>query len=257
MMEEIPLTTPRKHIKTQEEINYTEWKTLYKRALIDAKDEIDEIVYETKWNVLPKKAKERIKVYISRDNEWLFKIEGELQCNGERVIKIHTDTDYVTRSKWDIKELLSMEERETYITTKEDKFKVIQFIVGPTGVVETFLGKPFHVLGLQWIKNYPQDRETRCIFRTCNHTLFTHGEGQVPTQILSSLHVKHLEPNRCFVRFVLKVKPESQPLAYFKTKYRRYIAQRLYLYELIAQNRWEELYGKEAQETREKERREK
>ena len=261
-MEEIPLScSPRvPRFRTPMEMDAAEWKARYKQVLDDTKVSLDNMLEHIEWVVVKEYATRRIKVYRGMEGtSCCYKIEGILGCSAKNVIRVHSDTDFVTRSKWDMKEITSYNERETYVTHKEGNFKVVDFTFAPDGFIEAMMGKPYYFLGVHVVREFPQDSETRSFFCSTAHQHFKCPVGHYRAQAMIGLHVNELLPTddkleRCFARLMVKIKLPSKPV--WRKHYEKNLFDRLYLYELVVQERWDELYGEQAQAMREKERRE-
>lgn len=264
-MEEIPLhePMPRYRVKTPEEVTDQEWKLRYKQALCQAKQDLDALVEETSWSIVPAYATARIKVYTCRTSkEWLFKVEGELYCDAHKLVRVHADNHFDTRGMWEVPDVLHVEQKERYLTRAEGHFSLVECRVGPTSWWERFWCKPFYLLGVQRELEFCQEREWCSVFRTCNHRHFSCPADHVNVQALVGLYAKALEPlintpsvPRCFARLVFKLKPAQSVWSILANRYQTYLAHRLYLYERVAQAHWETLYGEQAQSARDKQRR--
>lgn len=233
---------------------------LYKRELNDAVTSIGKI---DQWRIVKGYEEKRIKFYTYCPPEdhctrW-YKSQGTLQCDAAKLIHVHTECDGLFRQSWDIPELSHLTERETYFLSDDDCFKFIDFTIIDNRPKAILLNqRPIYFMGLLYNCVYSTSHEYRSVFQSC----YTHHHLRVPKGCVQGhatvqLYTKTLNDESCVAQLIIKLTLPVMPFAPILSHFESHMADMLHRYERIASLHWEHYYSKDAQEQRERLRREK
>lgn len=221
-------------------------KHRYKMLLRRKSAELLDIMKSRNWTFLKTKNKnERVQLYEQQSavkDVYTLKADVVLQCAAERLMTVHTDYSYTTRSRWDSQDVYSIDKRETYATDS-----------GPIDVVQTVVKMPFivhklgaqyrHFLGIQWCQYNSEKQRYIILFTTCKHPLYSCPDRTIDGFSSTLMIVKSLGPTKCFVSVVSQIVPGGFLIGPVLTYYKRRMRTRMLLYEDVCNNHFEEIYS--------------
>ena len=245
MLSEIPLESPDANLSSEDDV----WRDQYKTRLLNAQREIHTLLKTLHWHVVPKCATERIKMYTCHsDGVRRYKIKGELHCDAQRLMQLHTETHFDVRQHWDTPDLQSIQQHETYMTQHDGHFKIIDATFAATVWWYKLFCKPWHVMGVQ--RTTTHNDITRSIFCTCKHRFLNTPEHHFPVRVKAELMVKPLSgttahPTRCFARMYVDIDTSNPIYFLLITRFETYLQHLLLRYETLACESWDDFYSAE------------
>jgi START domain len=203
---------------------------------------------EREWELIPPPPSipGRVKLYRRRpvpgDPRHLLRVECEsVRAPASRIIHLNVDNDFETRSQWDDKELIAVEQLESHRCAEQGIINYMRTAIRIP--VPGVWDREF--LGIQWVGYNRDNRAHVAIFRSvANENFPANTKNFVTGDALTGVWVKEdaHDDELCHLVMLAYVHPRGWLPSWLPSMFYEQFRNRVYRFEEVATRRWHKIY---------------